>query len=294
MKKIQFILFAIGAAVAAPVSSFAMYPVFDVAAFGQLIKSYQQGTQQLQQLGQIVRLNSQQLNTLNSLKTAVGVAQRTLPPNSITANQLTALAQGLGLDHNGNISKIYQASGPFAGSLDVFMGTSLQNFQSSQANPWSAFQNTAVNNSIQAIGMSVNTPNREIAFAQQVAGMDISTRQANQTQIGLGLAQLATQRYADAATDRRVAIQAEANIANDASKRAAKATTLNETAAASAELAASNARLQAVASQQQNAANETLVIQADRTNSALSDMEARRKREEIESRLSAESTGNVY
>ena len=289
--KIAFILAAV---LVAPVNSWATYPVFDATAYAQLLKTYDIGSSQLNQLGKIVGLNTQQLATMNGIRDAVGVATGSVDPRTLTARQLTALAQGLGLDMNGAINKMYQKSGPFAGALDVFMGTSIQSFRAKEGGPWEAFTRAAVNGSIEAIGLSLDMPSREIAFAQRVASMDAATRKANKDQISMGLAQLALDRFASAAENRRVTMQAEANIANEAAKRASAATTLNETASASAELAASQARMQAVAAQQANAANETLIIQGDRTNTVLNEMEARRKREEVERSLSKEARSNVY
>lgn len=279
---------------AAPANSFAVYPVFDATAYMQLIKTFQQDSQQLSELGRIVGLNTQQLSTLNSIDTAIGVAKGSKDPRSITALQLTAIAQGLGIDANGAITKAYQKSGPFAGALDVFMGTSVQSFRSAEGNPWKAYALNSVNRSVEAIGMSVNMPGKEIAFATRVAMMDQATRHENREMISMGLAQMALDRFATSAENRRVTMQAEANIASEAAKRASNSTTLNETASAQAEIAASQTRLQALAAQQQNAANETLVIQGDHTNSMLQEMEARRQREAVERALANEANSGVY
>jgi len=56
----------------------------------------------------------------------------------------------------------------------------------------------------------------EVAFTEHIASMDPATRQHSQSQISTGLAKLALNRYAQANEQRRLAIQAQANMSQQA------------------------------------------------------------------------------
>jgi hypothetical protein len=268
--------------------------VFDPSAYVQLIQAYEQGGMQLSTLGNIVGLNTQQLDTLKTINTAVGIVNGSIDPKQLTMGQLASLSQGLGVDASGAISQIYQSAGPFAGALDVFMGTSIDSFRSLQSAPWSAYANFSIDTSLGSIGVSVGMGDDEVQYTKTVGKMDAATRAQNRSQISSGLASLSSSRYSKDAERRRLAIQAEANLSHQAATRASSATTLNETAAAGNELAASRARLEAIAASNANQANESLVIQGDNTNALLQEMNDRRAREDAEKRLNQSQQGNAY
>ncbi len=268
--------------------------VFDPTSYSQLLQSYAQGQSQLDALGNIVGLNSQQADSLKSINMSIGVSRVSASPRDLTSGQVAALSQGLGVEAGGSVSNLYQRSGPFAGALDVFMGTSLDSFRSQNAAPWTAFSSWASRTAIGSLGTAVGLDTPEIEFTQAVARLAPAERQANQTQISRGLAALSADRFAKAGESRRLSIQAEANLSEQASERAAAAKNVNENGAAANELAASRARLQAIAAQHQNEANETLVIQGDSTNATLKELNDRRAREELEQRVAAQEDGNDH
>ena len=272
-----------------PCRSFALFGVgdivFDPTAFVQLVQTYGNEVSQLEQLGSMVGLNTQQLGTLNAINSAVGVVSGNVSPNTITGNQLAALSQGLGIDANGALSTVFQNSGPFAGALDVFMGMNMDTFRNTQSAPWHALETWAVNQSLGELGASVGLNSNEVAFTEHIASMDPATRQHSQSQISTGLAKLALNRYAQANEQRRLAIQAQANMSQQAATRASNSTTLNETAAAGTQVAATGVQMHATAAQHQNEANEVLIQQGDATNDVLNDMDDMRAREAADSRM---------
>ena len=170
-----------------PCRSFALFGVgdivFDPTAFVQLVQTYGNEVSQLEQLGSMVGLNTQQLGTLNAINSAVGVVSGNVSPNTITGNQLAALSQGLGIDANGALSTVFQNSGPFAGALDVFMGMNMDTFRNTQSAPWHALETWAVNQSLGELGASVGLNSNEVAFTEHIASMDPATRQHSQSQI---------------------------------------------------------------------------------------------------------------
>lgn len=279
-----------------PSSHAYVVPVFDAASFAQLITMYDQNTTMIGKLGGILGVNNQQLSTLNQMRTAIGSVQNISgrDPSSLTSRQLQALTNGFGLSDSGQVSRLYQSSGPFSGALDAFMGVSINDFRNNQGGPLSALSRSLVNASIASIGGQVGLTSPEIAFTQQVASMDENTRSRNKVGIATGLANLTVDRFYQAAEQRRLQMQAEANIAQQAATRAANSTSLNETAAANAEIAAANARLQAAAAVQTNEANETLIIQADRSNQVLESMDERRQRESLERLMQERNSDRVY
>ena len=268
-----------------PVAASAVLPTIDYAALSQLANSYQQGRAQLSALGSIVGLGQDQLTTMRAIDTAIGVARGTTNPQTLTFSQLSHLSQGLGVDASGAISQIYQASGPFAGALDVFMGTNLQTFSAEQSGPMKAFVTNATAASLNSLGVAAGLQGNEIALVQAVALMKPDQRSLNSVSIAKAMTSISLERYAKGAEQRRIAIQAEANLSQAAAKRASEATTLNETAAASAEIAATQARLAALQAQQANEANEQLRNQGEVTNTTLSELNDRRAREAAEARL---------
>lgn len=276
----------------APLSARATIPVFDATSFAQLQMIYRTNSSELAKVGQILGVSQEQLNTLRKMNEAIGVvASRGL--DGISINQVRAMAQGFGFSDSGRLSQIYQAAGPFSGTLDVFMGMTLRDFESNQRNPLKALSRTAVNDSIRAIGAGVGLSGAEVSFAQRVAAMSEHDVHANRDVITRGLVNLALDRFNEKMTDRRAVIQAESNMAKQAADRAAKSESLNETAAASAEIAAAQVRLQAAAAQQMNDANETMIIQGEQTNETLEAMENRRSRQEVERMMRARANERI-
>jgi len=276
-------LIAVSLAMSVPAS--AILPTIDAASLLQLGQAYRQGTAQLTQLGSIVGLGQDQLATARTIETAIGVARGTINPQNLTLSQLAHLSQGLGVDASGALSKVFQQAGPFAGALDVFMGSTLQSFTDEQSGPLKAFSTNATTAALNSLGMAAGLNGDEISLMQNVARMTPDQRARNSRQISLALARMADERYIQGAEQRRLAIQAEANMAQAAAKRASEARTLNETAAAGGEIAAAQARLAALQAQQANEANELLRSQGAQTNDALTEMNDRRAREAAEARL---------
>lgn len=277
---------AVVLAVALLPSAHAVLPTFDAASLAQIVKLYVQGEKQLSALGGIVGLNESQRDSLRLIDTAIGVSRGTINPKNLSLSQLAHLTQGLGLDANGSISKIYQSSGPFAGALDVFMGTTLESFRAQQGGPLQAFATNSTNAAMNNLGLAAGLNDNEISLAKSVASMTPAQRSQNSLNINRSLAVMELERYAKGAEQRRLSVQAEANMAQAAAQRASEAKTLNESAAAGNEIAAASARLAALHTQQANEANELLKSQGELTNATLIEMQNRRAREDAELRLS--------
>jgi hypothetical protein len=259
--------------------------VFDPTAFGQLLQQYAQEGQQLNTLGNIFGINTAQLTSLSGIQASLGVSLGDGNSGALSLSSLSSVAQGLGIDPS-TINSLYQQTGPLAGSLDVFMGTSLNSFMGTQS-PIQNFSNWATNQSMGALGISVGLGDPSIQLATTVGNMPPDQQVANQSAIAGTIANLQSQSFNSGATSRRTAIQTESNIAAQAQQKSDKATTLNEQAAAGSAIAASNARLQALSATQQNQANETLIAQTSAQNTVLTDMQARRAREEAQAQLDA-------
>lgn len=285
-------------AVVAPVRSFALFGVgdivFDPTAYSQLLQTYAQGEAQLNALGSVVGLSQEQLGSLKNINTAIGVAKPGLNPKDLTAGQIAALSQGLGVDVSGALALVYKKDGPMAGALDVFMGTTLDSFRSERATPWTAFANFSSQSALSALGTAAGLNSAEIEFARTLARMSAGERRANSAAISRGLSALASARYAASGERRRLAIQAEADLSQQAATRAAQATNVNENAAAHNELLASQARLQTLAAQHENEASEALFQQGESMQASMTELDARRARDELAERLAARQDGDVY
>lgn len=260
-------------------------PTIDLAAIAQLSAAVANGTSQLTSLGSIVGLGQEQLAMLQTMDKAIGIAKGAIDPKTMTLSQLAHLSQGLGVDASGAISKLYQTAGPFAGALDVFMGATPQSFASEQGGPIAAFAASATSSALNQLGMAAGLRGNEIALANRLALMSPDERSRNSGQISQALLQMGAERYDRGAEQRRLSIQAEANMAQAAAKRASEAKTLNETAAAASEIAAAQARLLALKAAQDNIAAEQQIAQASATTTKLMEINDRRLREEAEARL---------
>lgn len=290
--------------------------VFDPTAFFNLTEQYGELQSQYDELSSILGVAQQSAGYLNQVQQAIGQVKAGVNLNQAGINSLTSLTQGMGIDLSGsfstnigglgisgnvmagtgngpggsapstgnNLAKMFQTSGPFAGSLDVFMGMNLNSFQGTMS-PVQNFLSWATNNSVNAMGVSVGLSDPEIGFSAQIALMPDSARAKNKTQIASAIADMHANSYMNNASARRVSMQTESNLAADAANDSSNAGTLNDLAAAGNKLAYSNARVAALNAQMTNDANETLLSQGSSMKTNLDSMEARRQREDAEARL---------
>ena len=266
--------------------AFGLSVVFDPTAFSQMLTDYALQKLHLGALGTMVGLNTAQLTTLNQLQTSVGAGVGAINQGSLTQNQMSSIAQSLGLDPQGFASSLYVNAGPFQGSLNVFMGSDATQWQAAVATPNTNFGNWAMSNSLSMSGGAAGLTDPETSFAQQVAALPPEQRAFNQSQIAMGVAEMSHWSYQNRALQRRTTIQAEQNLSQQAATHASNATSVNDSMAASNELAARTNSIIAAHALQDADAHEASMKLHSATNAQLGELTAARARSYANDQLS--------
>lgn len=251
--------------VALPFVASAAYPVHDAMNFQQLLRIYTSNRQILQETSRILGVSRDQLNQLEALNDATGAAQAiSADPEGYGLSEIRDATRGMQRPERGpEVEKLYKGDGPFKGSLDMFMGFSVEDWRSFAARPAQYLSNWAVTETVNGLGEETGMDWDERKLLERVAQMSSDERAANREMIQRSAVALALRRSADGTEARRQALQTEANLTAKGQAAAAAATSVNERLAASNDLAAAQNRILINSANAQMQANELSALQAN-------------------------------
>jgi len=261
MKSLRtFRILAVVLALAHPLVSRAIFGVgdvvFDPENVAQTINVLKAAQQQLDRLGSLLGVSTQQFDQLLALTTAVGNAAEASayaqPPSpsqiQVSLNSVPGL-QGSSLDALFNTN----------GQLDVFMGVPLDQWTQAVQNPNDYFRNILINPAIERIGGSAGMSQPQIAYTQWYAALSPEDQSNLSVRAAVDLSDLLTNGWLQSTEQRRVNLQALSAANQNAQNKAAAAQTLTDQQHAQSQLGANtNAILLESAAQNADASEATV------------------------------------
>ncbi len=219
-----------------PLRAFAIFGigdiVFDPANYAQIISVVNQLQNHGQILGQVLGVDTEQLNQLTTIRDVLGTAQRlqNFPRNPSPSDVLGLLRQTPGFENLGlgDLSKLFNSSGV----LDVFMGQPASQWKETVSDPMAHFGNALYGDAVNRLGGDLGLTTAETQFVGWMARMDPGERTANRLNIAENAADLILNRWLQA-TEQRQKAKAElaARIGAD-NAAAGQAQSVNEQMAA--------------------------------------------------------------
>ncbi len=222
---------------ARPVPSWAIFGigdvVFDPSNTAETINVLRQAQEQLQRLGALLGVSTEQLDQLLDLTTAIGNAAQALPyARSMTPAQIQGIIRSIpgleGVDLNALFNPL--------GQLDIFMGVPLDRWTKIIEQPNEYFRTILVNEAIQRVGNAVGLNDPEIAYVQWYTSRAASDQYNLRVRAAVDLSNLLTDRWLENTKQRRVNLQALSAANTEAQTKASEAQTLVEQQHAQAHL----------------------------------------------------------
>lgn len=260
MKTTRIILAALSlAAMGLAPSAYANVPVIDLGNIAQAVKLVEASAQQLNQLQTITGINTEQLQNLKGISTAIGDAQKVagfgerFSPAQL-GNMLKRVPGMEGVDLN----SVFKSSG----ALDLFSKIPINQWDKVISEPRNYYGQMLTSTAIRSVGQDSGLNTREIMFIDQLKRQD--GRFVNASRASRDLAVIMMNRWEEEAKDRREKLQIMAETSSMLTKEAAKGETLIEQAAgATTVLNNMNQTNLEIASQANEAAgNQVKAIQA--------------------------------
>lgn len=240
--------------------------VFDPQNFSQTVKIVAQYEQQLQKLATIIGIETGQLETVTAVQKAIGNASdfANFPRNPSSNDVLGFMRKVPGLEGAGlgDVGKLFNS----AGVLDLFMGTSVQDWKRMVQDPSDYFGNTLMNRATERIGGELGMNQSEIGFSKWVGQMDDSQRRSNRSNIASAAADYMLERWYKSAKDREAARQEQAARNAAIKETADKASTQNEMLAAQSALMNETNNILLKSAAESSQARDNIITQAQRDN----------------------------
>ncbi len=261
MKSLRLLRIVLVALVLArPVPSWALFGVgdivFDPSNTAETINVLRQAQQQLDRLGSLLGVSTQQLDQLLNLTTAIGNAAQAIPyARALSPAQIQGVINSIpgleGVDLNALFNPL--------GQLDVFMGVPLDQWVKIIEKPNEYFRTILVNEAIQRVGGAVGLNDPEIAYVQWYAARAATDQYNLSVRAAVDLSNLLTDRWLEKTKERRVNLQALSAANQDAQTKASRAETLIEQQHAQAHLEANTNSILLETAAQTADANEAAV-----------------------------------
>lgn len=245
---------------ARPVPTWAIFGVgdivYDPSNTAETINVLRQAQQQLQRLGALLGVSTEQLDQLLNLTTAIGNAAQALPyARAMTPAQIQGIINSIpgleGVDLNALFNPL--------GQLDIFMGVPLDQWIKIIEQPNEYFRTILVNEAIQRAGNAVGLKDPEIAYVQWYASRAASDQYNLSVRAAVDLSNLLTDRWLENTKQRRVNLQALSAANTEAQTKASEAQTLIEQQHAQAHLDANTNAILLETALQTADANEAAV-----------------------------------
>jgi len=223
LKSAAFLAFAV---VAAPANAYVL-PTFDIPGFTATMNVLNQNVRQVTALGNILQVNTQQLQTVQSMRDSIRNvnelpgqvrAIRNLDPYAIQ-NAVSGIAGLAGID-------VSQFMKPDA--LGMFYGMSAGDWQSIVMSPRRAIFNTMRERAVRRIGKEVGLTDAEAGYASWVVGLPKATREHMRDRIAEDIAGFAFERLQRDMQKRQQEVIVDQVKANEMVTEAAKDGTINE------------------------------------------------------------------
>lgn len=264
MKRLSLILLLLAVTAS---RSVAQWAVFDVGNTMQTIQVVKQVSQQVSTLGKIAGINTEQLQTFNSVLSAIGKANDLANnPNRATPNRiLNVMRQLPGMEDSGldDLSKLFNSTGV----LDVFMNQPVTEWNNMVRDPMHYFGDRLRNQAITRIGQEVGMTNAETQYVKWIAQMSDAQREDNALKITMAASDLLLNRWFKSVEQRRKTQQTFAAQVEVNKQDAASAGDVNaRLAAGSAQMTTTNQILLSTMQQQQEAAAVQAMGQSNENN----------------------------
>ena len=242
-------------ALAHPVVSWALFGVgdvvFDPENVAQTINVLKAAQQQIDQLGSLLGVSTQQFDQLLGLSNAIGnAAESSSYASSATPAQLQISLNSIPGLENASLNALFNANG----QLDIFMGVPPAQWTQSVQTPTDYYRNILINPAIDRIGGSVGMSNDEVAYTQWYAARSSEDQHNLATRAAVDLSDLLANDWLQDTQQRRVNLQGLSSANSSAGTKATQAQTLSDQQHAQAQLSGNtNAILLESAAQNANA-----------------------------------------
>lgn len=165
-------------------------PVFDGPGFQATLQVLTSNAAQVLKLGQILGVNTQQLNTVIQMRDSIRrVGEVPTSINGLTENGVRSALAGIPGLGNIDVSKLMKPD-----SLGMFYGMTAGDWQNMVMRPREAIFDTLKSRAIQRIGREIGLTNAETGYAQWVANLPSETRSHMRERIAEDLASFAFER----------------------------------------------------------------------------------------------------
>jgi hypothetical protein len=271
-------LLALALVLARPLSSRALFGVgdivFDPDNTAQTINVLHEAQQQLDRLGSLLGVSTQQFDQLVQLTTALGNAAETTPYRlAIPLGQLQRTVRSIPGLETADLGALLNPNG----LLDAFMGVPLEQWAQAVENPSAYYRTILIDPALERLGASAGLAQPSIAYAQWYAGRSLEDQGNLGTGASADIANLLEGDWLGGARQRRVNLDGLAAANQSANNQASQAQTLVDQNHAQTQLSAdTNSILLESAVQNTNAA-EVSVRAAGAQNQILRDEDEMRR-----------------
>ena len=245
---------------ARPVPTWAIFGVGDIVYdpmnTAETINVLRQAQEQLQRLGSLLGVSTQQLDELLDLTTAIGNAAQAIPyARALTPTQIQGIINSIPGLQGEDLNSLFNP----LGQLDIFMGVPLDQWIKIIEKPNEYFRTILVNEAVQRVGAAVGLKDPEIAYVQWYAARAATDQYNLSVRAAVDLSNLLTDRWLENTKQRRVNLQALSAANTEAQTKAAEAETLIEQQHAQAHLNANTNAILLEGAAQTADANEATV-----------------------------------
>ena len=246
--------------------------VSDLSTLAQTVKILDANTQQLTQLGNILGVSTDQLNSLRTISQSIGTAETILSyGNKLSPAQLSSMISSIPGLEDTDLSKLFGSNG----ALNLFSQIPLNQWGDMIQNPQNYYTQMLMSQAVQYVGGQAGLTPTEIQFVDYLRQQD--PRYLDQRQVTRQLADLTLTRWSEAATERRKRLQVLSETTSAIAQKASEAPTVVQQVAGNTKVLAQIANGQMeVASQAMDAAKQQVIV-TDKGNSLLEDQIAMEK-----------------
>jgi hypothetical protein len=253
--------------------------VFDPDNTAQTINVLHEAQQQLDRLGSLLGVSTQQFDQLVQLTTALGNAAETAPYRlAIPLDQLQQVVRSIPGLETADLGALLNPNG----LLDAFMGVPLEQWAQAVETPGAYYRTILVNPALARLGASAGLAQPSVAYAQWYAARSPEDQNNLGTGASADLANLLAADWLGSARQRRINLDGLAAASRDAGNQAGQAQTLVDQQHAQTQLSADTNAILLESAVQNTNATEVSVRAAGAQNQILRDQdEMRRNAEEM-------------
>jgi hypothetical protein len=230
--------------------------VFDPSNTAQTINVLHEAQQQLDRLGSLLGVSTQQFDQLVSLATAIGNAGESAPfRQALSPQQLQDIVRSIPGLQDASLQALFAANG----QLDAFMGVPLDQWAQAVENPGAYYRAILVNPAIARVGGSAGMTDPAIAYTQWYAARSPEDRYNMDARASVDFSNLLANDWLGNSRQRRINLQGLAAGGQDAQAKAGQAQTLADQQHAQAQISAATNSILLESAAQAADANESSV-----------------------------------